>query len=67
MKDSGIRVLRPQNGASRHEAELRQWSAQFGTTPERLEKAIEAVGIAPRRIRQYLIRDSRDHDAARLR
>jgi len=48
----------PEQAAARQEAALREWAATFGTTPERLKKAVETVGISPRRVRQYLIRTS---------
>jgi hypothetical protein len=47
----------PEHGAARQEVALREWAVNFGTTPERLKKAVDAVGIAPRKVRAYLIRD----------
>lgn len=38
----------------RREREMRSWAASMGTTPELLQKAVEAVGIAPRKVRSYL-------------
>ncbi|WP_407926609.1 DUF3606 domain-containing protein [Caenimonas soli] len=33
---------------------MRTWAASMGTTVERLEKAVNAVGISPRKVRSYL-------------
>ena len=37
-----------------HEQELHGWARALGTTPERLQKAVQAVGITPRKVRAYL-------------
>lgn len=37
-----------------HERELHGWAKFMGTSPERLERAVQAVGIAPRKVRAYL-------------
>jgi hypothetical protein len=40
--------------ASNHERELHGWAKALGTSPERLERAVRAVGITPRKVRAYL-------------
>ena len=37
-----------------HERELHGWAKSMGTSPERLQQAVRAVGITPRKIRAYL-------------
>lgn len=37
-----------------HEQELHGWAKAMGTSPERLQKAVQAVGITPRKVRAYL-------------
>ncbi len=37
-----------------HERELHGWAKALGTSPERLQKAVQAVGITPRKVRAYL-------------
>jgi Protein of unknown function (DUF3606) len=39
---------------SRRDRELRAWAQAMGTTVELLQKAIDAVGISPRKVRSYL-------------
>jgi len=46
--------MRAAEAEAKREAEIRVWAKNFGTTPERLKRAIEAVGITPRKIRAYL-------------
>ena len=38
----------------RRDREMRSWAATMGTTAEQLQKAVEAVGISPRKVRSYL-------------
>ena len=40
--------------AKNHERELHGWAKSMGTSPERLERAVQAVGITPRKVRAYL-------------
>jgi hypothetical protein len=40
--------------ARNHERELHGWAKTMGTSPERLQKAVQAVGITPRKVRAYL-------------
>jgi len=40
--------------ARNHERELHGWAKAMGTSPERLERAVQAVGITPRKVRAYL-------------
>ncbi len=40
--------------ATNHERELQGWAKAMGTSPERLERAVQAVGITPRKVRAYL-------------
>ncbi len=37
-----------------HERELHGWAKAMGTSPERLQMAVQAVGITPRKVRAYL-------------
>ena len=37
-----------------HERELHGWAKSMGTSPERLQQAVQAVGITPRKVRAYL-------------
>lgn len=37
-----------------HERELHGWAKTMGTSPERLKRAVQAVGITPRKVRAYL-------------
>jgi hypothetical protein len=39
---------------SRREREMRTWAQAMGTTVEQLQKAVDAVGISPRKVRSYL-------------
>jgi hypothetical protein len=39
---------------SRREQEMRSWAISMGTTAEQLQKAVNAVGISPRKVRSYL-------------
>ncbi len=43
-------------GASR-EREMQEWARTLGIAPARLKQAVSAVGITPRRIREYLRRN----------
>ena len=36
------------------EREIEEWAKTLGIAPERLKRAIAAVGITPRKIREYL-------------
>ena len=40
--------------AKNHDRELHGWAKAMGTSPERLERAVQAVGITPRKVRAYL-------------
>ncbi|HKB53505.1 MAG TPA: DUF3606 domain-containing protein [Ramlibacter sp.] len=40
--------------AKNRERELHGWAKFMGTSPERLERAVQAVGITPRKVRAYL-------------
>ncbi len=40
--------------AAGHEREIEQWAKTLGITPGRLKQAISAVGITPKKIREYL-------------
>lgn len=40
--------------ARSRERELLGWAKVMGTSTARLERAVQAVGIAPRRVRSYL-------------
>lgn len=48
------RRVDPDRIASNHERELHGWAKAMGTSPERLERAVRAVGITPRKVRAYL-------------
>ena len=37
-----------------HEREIEEWAKTLGIAPARLKQAIAAVGITPRRIREFL-------------
>lgn len=37
-----------------HERELHGWAKSMGTSPERLQRAVKAVGITPKKVRAYL-------------
>jgi hypothetical protein len=39
---------------NRREREMHAWAEALGTTVERLQQAVEAVGISPRKVRSYL-------------
>lgn len=39
---------------SRRDIEMRAWAQVMGTTTERLQRAVNAVGISPRKVRSYL-------------
>ena len=40
--------------AANHEREIEQWAKTMRIAPKRLKQAIAAVGITPRKIREYL-------------
>jgi len=40
--------------AASHESEIEQWAKTLGIAPGRLKQAIAAVGISPKKIREYL-------------
>jgi hypothetical protein len=44
---------RPHAAAS-HEREIQEWAKSLGIAPGRLKQAVAAVGITPRKIREYL-------------
>lgn len=44
----------PDRIARNRERELHGWAQSMGTSPERLARAVEAVGITPRKVRAYL-------------
>lgn len=37
-----------------HEREFQEWAKTMGIAPARLKQAVSAVGITPRKIREYL-------------
>ena len=39
---------------SRRDREMRTWAQAMGTTVELLQKAVDVVGISPRKVRSYL-------------
>ena len=40
--------------AARHEIEMQEWAKTLRIPPARLKQAVSAVGITPRKIREYL-------------
>ncbi len=46
-----------EQASSNHEREIQEWAKTLGIHPARLKQAVSAVGIAPRRIREYLRRN----------
>jgi uncharacterized protein DUF3606 len=40
--------------AASHEREIQEWAKNLGIAPGRLKQAVAAVGITPRKIREYL-------------
>jgi hypothetical protein len=40
--------------ADSHEREIKEWAKSLGIAPARLKQAIAAVGITPKKIREYL-------------
>lgn len=40
--------------AASNEREMQEWAKSLGIAPTRLKQAVSAVGITPRRIREYL-------------
>jgi len=50
------RETRPLAAADR-EREMQEWAKRLGIAPARLKQAVSAVGITPRRIREYLRRN----------
>jgi hypothetical protein len=57
MKDSSAtqpETQRANPAQSSHDKELGDWAQTFGTTPERLRRAVNAVGISPRKVRAHL-------------
>jgi hypothetical protein len=40
--------------AASHEREIEEWAKRLGIAPARLKQAIAAVGITPKKIREYL-------------
>jgi hypothetical protein len=44
----------PQGAAARQELEMQEWAKSLRVAPARLKQAVAAVGITPRRIREYL-------------
>jgi hypothetical protein len=37
-----------------HEREMQEWAKTLGIAPARLKQAVSAVGITPKKIRDYL-------------
>jgi hypothetical protein len=46
-------IARPHAAAS-HEREIQEWGKRLGIDPGQLKQAVAAVGITPRKIREYL-------------
>jgi hypothetical protein len=46
--------LKPNAQAASHEREIEEWAKTLGIAPARLKQAIAAVGITPKKIREYL-------------
>ena len=42
---------------SHQEREIQEWAQTLRVSPERLKEAVSAVGITPRKIREYLRRN----------
>jgi hypothetical protein len=45
---------KPNAQAASQQRELEQWAKSLGIEPARLKRAVQAVGITPRKIREYL-------------
>lgn len=52
-ESTGNQTTRPHAAAS-HEREIQDWAKSLGIAPARLKQAVAAVGITPRKIREYL-------------
>jgi Protein of unknown function (DUF3606) len=50
-RSAGVEQDRIRNN---HERELHGWAKTMGTSPERLQRAVNAVGITPKKVRAYL-------------
>jgi hypothetical protein len=46
-----------EQAAASHETEMQEWARTLRIPPARLKQAVSAVGITPRRIREYLRRN----------
>jgi hypothetical protein len=46
--------LKPNAQAASREREIEEWAKTLGIAPARLKQAIAAVGITPKKIREYL-------------
>jgi hypothetical protein len=46
-----------EQAAASHESEMQEWAKTLRISPARLKQAVSAVGITPRRIREYLRRN----------
>lgn len=44
----------PAQAAASREREIQEWAKALGVDPARLKQAVAAVGITPRKIREYL-------------
>ena len=52
-----VKAARPQSNAqaaANQEREIEEWAKALGVAPARLKQAILAVGITPKKIREYL-------------
>jgi methylphosphotriester-DNA--protein-cysteine methyltransferase len=45
---------KPNAQAASQQRELEQWAKTLGIDPARLKRAVRAVGITPKKIREYL-------------
>jgi hypothetical protein len=57
IKSSPGNSGRSEQASSNHEREFQEWARSLGIHPARLKQAVSAVGIAPRKIREYLRRN----------
>lgn len=54
VKASNQHQNTPAQAAASQEREIDEWAKSLGIPPGRLKQAVSAVGITPRRIREYL-------------
>jgi hypothetical protein len=47
-----------EQAAASHENEMQEWAKALRISPARLKQAVSAVGITPRKIRDYLRRNN---------